>query len=377
MKKIVFLVLLLNTKLFSFQTVSSYNIAAFVKFVVSDSTAPVIEHQKLERISEITKVAKIKAIFKDNIQLSEVAVYYSSSPSKSIFEKSFTPGTTFYDMDVFIEKDVINPPTFYYRLMAFDGTNHTYLPSSSSWFEVKVDKSEDFTFSQSGGEVIFRDGNPDDGELSLIYPEGAVDKNVSLKIEEMNPSEFSVSGENFYTKNPVSVFKFSPDMEFGKSVTLKVPYLDVDNDGKIDGTDCREELATVFSFDGFDWRNCGGEVDTENNTVSLKINHLSIYGIFLVKYLSESVLKPREKFITPGVRDGKNDKIVFDGLNNLNTEVKIFDLWGRVIRKINSFPYEWDGRDDEGRLVNPGVYVYQYFHPELNKRITGVVIVAR
>ncbi|RLD18995.1 MAG: hypothetical protein DRI36_00105 [Caldiserica bacterium] len=377
MRRLCFLLLFFELPLLSFQTISSYTITAFVQFTVEDSTPPVIDHEEIKRISEITRIARVIATFRDEIQLSKVGIYYSSSPSAGFLKKEFSPQTTFYSMNVLIEKEIINPPTFYYRLMAFDGINYSYLPSSSSWFEVKVNRIEYFDISSSGGEIILYDGNSEDGELRLIYPKNVVDEDVRLKIEETSPFEFNVENDEFLWRNPVSVYSFQPDIDFKREIILEVPYQDVNDDGRVDDVNIEERNCQLFFFDGFEWRFCGGDLDSKKNIIRVRTDHLSIYGVFLLKKISKNLLKPKQKFISPGVKDGVNDEIVFDGLDDSNTEVKIFDLRGRMVKRIKGYPYKWDGRDKRGRLVEPGAYIYQYFHPLLDKRITGVVIVVR
>ena len=69
--------------------------------------------------------------------------------------------------------------------------------------------------------------------------------------------------------------------------------------------------------------------------------------------------------------DGLNDalKISFDVLKLLESrplEAWIFDLQGRVVRRLSSdsglaghYELRWDGRDDHGALVSPGLYLFR------------------
>lgn len=60
------------------------------------------------------------------------------------------------------------------------------------------------------------------------------------------------------------------------------------------------------------------------------------------------------------------------GKEQRSVTVKLYDLTGRVVRNLydqrtGSFAFiaedaiEWDGRDDNGKIVRPGVYIYQIF----------------
>jgi len=73
--------------------------------------------------------------------------------------------------------------------------------------------------------------------------------------------------------------------------------------------------------------------------------------------------------------DGINDKTRFNFfLSNLNVArpltIKIYDMTGRLVRNLldaNSIAsayvlgnaIEWDGRDNDGKIVRPGIYIYQ------------------
>ena len=76
------------------------------------------------------------------------------------------------------------------------------------------------------------------------------------------------------------------------------------------------------------------------------------------------------KVVTPN-GDGVNEKVDFSFkllqiTSRVSLSLKIFDLSGekrRVIRKNNQYSgflhFSWDGRDNSGNLVPPGLYVYQ------------------
>ena len=88
--------------------------------------------------------------------------------------------------------------------------------------------------------------------------------------------------------------------------------------------------------------------------------------------------------------DGINDQvdILYDVRNVEDlTEiaVKVFDLSGRLVREVDetttlsgSFELSWDGRDDQGVMVGPGVYMYQVeLQTDGGSKVTsGVVSVA-
>ena len=83
-----------------------------------------------------------------------------------------------------------------------------------------------------------------------------------------------------------------------------------------------------------------------------------------------------EKVITPN-GDGINDELNFSfGDLTQSVDVDIFDVNGHRVRSLASpNNLKWDGRDDSGKVVESGVYIYQYTVD--GKRVSGLVAVAK
>ena len=98
---------------------------------------------------------------------------------------------------------------------------------------------------------------------------------------------------------------------------------------------------------------------------------------FMTIQQEEPHKKPEEKIFTPN-GDGINDLLIFHGLSGKlqqgGFEIKIIDVRGRLIRLITDVEY-WDGKDEEGKYVKTGAYLYQYKYD--NNFITGIAIIAR
>ncbi|GAG25740.1 unnamed protein product, partial [marine sediment metagenome] len=119
-------------------------------------------------------------------------------------------------------------------------------------------------------------------------------------------------------------------------------------------------------------------IDTNLKTIETKTSHFSLFAIFSSKALEERDFRPAERIITPGYIDGLNDSAMFDSLYD-DFEIKIFDITGRVVKKITESPAEWDGKDGNGNVVESGIYVYQ-LKANINgqkKVISGVIAVAK
>jgi len=98
-----------------------------------------------------------------------------------------------------------------------------------------------------------------------------------------------------------------------------------------------------------------------------------------------SGLKVYPKLITPGTpTTNENVFFDFDDFNEPKPELRIFDLTGRLIRSIQVLNPEaissgwrlvWDGKDGNGNIVFPGVYIYQW--REGFAVTSGAIVVAR
>ncbi|MCS7151766.1 MAG: gliding motility-associated C-terminal domain-containing protein, partial [Endomicrobia bacterium] len=121
------------------------------------------------------------------------------------------------------------------------------------------------------------------------------------------------------------------------------------------------------------WRNLRSSVDRDNNLVICWVNHFTYFGVYPLGSLSLDDYRPKERIITPN-GDGINDVAIFDSIP-YGTEIKIYDLRGRLVRKIDDMPYEWDGRDADGKDLEVGPYIYQFKVD--GKLASGVIVIAR
>lgn len=119
----------------------------------------------------------------------------------------------------------------------------------------------------------------------------------------------------------------------------------------------------------------GANWDRANRSVEIKVNALSVFGIF-------QVINTPEEFNLSGAfpnpftpnSDGVNDVVsfYFDNPNNAEAVIRIFDLRGALVRKLENGSTSWDGLDDEGMPVEMGVYIFQV---ELEDKVEGSTIV--
>jgi len=168
---------------------------------------------------------------------------------------------------------------------------------------------------------------------------------------------------------------------FAVKGTLQMLYKNSDNDDIVDGTGIKENALSLFHWDGHNWRYFGGKIcdhtstdASKKNTVSADISHLGRWALFASSNEPElAAMRPLRTIITPATKDGINDYAEWAGLE-IPFEIKIYNRRGRLIRKLTDVP-RWDGDDEDGNVVESGVYIYQF--KKDNELISGIIVVAK
>jgi gliding motility-associated-like protein len=221
--------------------------------------------------------------------------------------------------------------------------------------------------------ITLPDGNSDDGNTYVSLQAGSLEEQAAISITQL-----SVSAQiQLNSAYPAAAFDFSPANQlFKKPVTVSLLYFDLDGDGIVDGTGIDETTLKIFHWDGFEWRLIGGQVNATLNTVTAGTMHFSVYALFQFSgsiELEDTI--PLRKIVTPN-GDGINDYAEFSALEPPYT-VNIFNIRGRNIKSLDedvSNPV-WDGTDDDGDVVESGVYIYQI--EKDGDIVTGIVTIAK
>ncbi len=281
-----------------------------------------------------------------------------------------------------IDPASVQPGFFQYRFVAtgLNFVNGQLVPISQTTgelFTVGVQANASQVFGPAGGTFILANGNQAVGQTSLAIPSGVFRQPTTVSIDEIPSNSPSVpAGLN----NPISVFHLDSDGPARGIFQLSLVYPDFEyprgRDGVVDGTNIPVQNLSIQWWDGFVWRGGGGTINTKTNTISTRISALSFVAIMAAPVMTPEDRRPLERVITPN-SDGINDVLNF-AFGDLAEDVKveIFDVGGHRVRTLHSLTnMQWDGRDDDGKVVESGVYIYQY---DVNsKRISGVVAVAK
>lgn len=230
----------------------------------------------------------------------------------------------------------------------------------------------------AGDLMLLPDGNPNDGNTSLAVAPGVLPSVMTFTIAQKDKTNPAIvpPGVGRAVGRAAVAYQFGggPTV-LSQPVRISLLYADRDSTpGVVDGTSINESLLRLFYWDGSTWRLVGGTVDTVLNTVSALVPRLGLYALFPISDLSAKIFAPAEKIITPN-GDGINDKAFFSGLTG-DFEIRILDEAGHLIRTIRGVA-EWDGRDSSGRMVDNGLYVYQYRSELSDEWVSGLIAVAK
>ncbi|MFA5858228.1 MAG: amidase domain-containing protein [Elusimicrobiota bacterium] len=272
-----------------------------------------------------------------------------------------------------------------YRVRLGNTSGQQLLLSTSSIAVVSVLEK---TVPVSGGIVCVSDGDDKDGNTKVIVPANVLKIPVTISVAAKNVANTrdvpKAVGFPYLSSGQISpyvAYDLGPDGQlFDSPVELTFIYHSIPSG-------VNEDTLRVFWYDGFEWRYIGGMVNKEDKTVSVKVNHFSLFGIFSVNDTgavnTAETFRPKERIITPD-NDGKNDRAYFSGLSQavksaqgaVSTDeiVVIYNIKGQKVRNMVSTEV-WDGTDDEGSPVENGVYVYRYLYNE--KIVTGTIVVAK
>jgi len=229
------------------------------------------------------------------------------------------------------------------------------------------------------GGTIYLPERKDDGiegnDTRVVVPAGAAGEDFSIEITQLESAPPAVDNPDIVGEDPLVAYEFALKDETGNrpiSTAFTKPirvYLQYQGLSRLDGP------AVVFRWDGVRWNRIGGVENRENDTVEITVNSLSIFAVF------EGAVVPTE-FRLDGARpnpftpnsDGANDVVsfYFGNPNNGEAMIRIFDLRGALVRKLENGLTSWDGLDDAGQPVEMGVYIYQI---EVENKVKGGTIV--
>jgi len=283
------------------------------------------------------------------------------------------------------EMDDISQNTYYYDVRAVDiggvesvdsmiimvEDEKVNIIAPSEDMEAKVLIPEELT------DILYKETNYYEDDLNITVTEEIEEEN---KDRVVSCYEFSAwKGYENETLNQIENFSFDKPKA---SVSL---YYEVNREGLVKGTTIKasqaESSLALFWFNGIEWVKVGAKTDTVEQALTIRTKKLGKYKIkesFAATEFSLNKVYPRT--FTPN-NDGLNDVVNFEYANPNNKGVvcRIFDLRGALVRQLDigqtETSFSWDGRDQKGKVVPSGVYIYQL--EAEGKVINGTVILAK
>lgn len=147
----------------------------------------------------------------------------------------------------------------------------------------------------------------------------------------------------------------------------------------ISANQAKDNLA-LFWFNGVEWIKVGGDVNIQQQTVSLKTKKGGKFQLRQsLKALRFALAKVYPRIFTPN-GDGWNDAVnfMYEG-NDAGITGKVFDINGAfvsdMLRGDTEYSLKWDGRNGDGKTVSSGIYIYQIEAD--GKVFNGTVVVAK
>ncbi len=209
----------------------------------------------------------------------------------------------------------------------------------------------------SGTTIYFEYSSPLQGEnTDTIYDDG--------KLEALAYYDFYTFNEDGQKKGFV----------FEKPVRVSLRYFDED----IGNVSPDSLVAGRLSVGQNVARISNIKLNTEDKTISFDSGHFSKFALFKTLSADTStanvVLK---KIIRPIFNPSLSEVVEFDFfVPTISAKIEIFDLKSRLIRTIEGSNF-WDGKDNAGDIVMPGVYLWRITAPGFFEKIYGSCVVIR
>ncbi len=244
-------------------------------------------------------------------------------------------------------------------------------------FQLSVITSLSQAVSPDGSLVSLPDTDVPDGTTAINFPRQALSAPGTLTVQQPNPATVPSGPRGLAPAVMYSMSLAGTSLVRTAQLTLSYP---ADLTGNVLDTTFSGTSLAPYWLNGSRWELLSlPQLDATLHTVSATLTGTQLssqettFALFPIGALGPSDLRPPQRIITPN-GDGINDNATFSGLAS-SDQVHIFDVRGRRVRTIPGPTAVWDGRDDDGTIVESGVYIYQY--STQGSRVSGVVAVAK
>jgi len=324
-----------------------------------------------EQVDYLVNVSNDPAVLSDATDWSPTV-----TTSNTSYVVNVTNGTPYY-IAVRSRKPVISLQSRW-SSMIYRTSDNTYLPPSDDQVAAT------YLMTPAGNQALtFEENNTDSDWLlrATVQDASTAGQNVvtaadyrlyrTNDLKQVSPVVFPNSLVHLgFQVQSGSVIKTSPSFKNAFSPV-------------VDASKAQREL-TIFWFNGSTWIKVGGNVDIVNNDVTYSTGRIGQFEIRDSERLGDvTLVQVYPRIITPN-GDGFNDVAIFQfgesTLTGLDIQGEVFDVTGAKVADLKPGPdpsttLMWDGKDNSGRTVRSGIYIYQIMIQ--GSRISGSVVVAR
>ncbi|MDW8055161.1 MAG: hypothetical protein RMJ13_00425 [Elusimicrobiota bacterium] len=270
------------------------------------------------------------------------------------------------------------------------------------WYKVKtVDKdfnlSEDSMFISSGGKLvsvyyenkILSILSTSQSNKVLYRKTNNINANLHIKLIKLNLENSSTDLTFFKVecfKNGVLLEKIDNVIDLNSAETQLGLYYDI-NTVKTKTGEENLQLVSMFYHNGVEWVNIGGAPVGEYFVKNIHFNGKYKLSVVPKTKSFEIISISPKKFYSP-LESPPFDKVrfVIKHRKTVKPVGKIYDITGTEIRNLNpdvaqerdeftTTEFHWDGKDNSGKPVRSGIYIYQF---ESNDGvINGTIIVVK
>ncbi|MFQ6043595.1 MAG: gliding motility-associated C-terminal domain-containing protein, partial [Candidatus Poribacteria bacterium] len=207
-------------------------------------------------------------------------------------------------------------------------------------------------------------------QVNLSIPPGALKEDMRIDVD----SSSGTIGSRIKTivlKAFDADFHELPDATFRKPIEMTIGF-------PIPPTKSLKQIPQLFYSDGVRTHQIGGGI--KDNAITARVNHLGTFEVTLSEPVNKKIAHgwAAPNPFTPNGSGDETDRTIFHVAtrdNNIQFTIKIFDLNGRLVKTLEYNNNVWYGRDEHGRAVEGGLYIYQIRSGE--EVISGTVVVVR
>jgi len=204
-------------------------------------------------------------------------------------------------------------------------------------------------------------------ESVISIPPGALQQDIRMEISRFIEEE---KKRTIYILRAFDAnYQELPDITFLKPVDISLGYPLVTSANTTKG-----QTLAIFYDDGRRIHQIGGTVE-KGKIVRAKVNHPGKFVIVMSEPITKLISKG---YAAPNPFAPSRSKTFFHVVtldNNVQFTIKIFDLTGRLVKTLKDGNKVWDGKDEHGRIVEGGVYIYQIKAGD--DVISGTVVVVK